>query len=725
MELLAPAGNYESLKVAATCGADAVYLGVQKYGARASADNFDLLRLPEITEFAHLRGVKVYLTVNTLLKDSELSDAVKTVIQAHKAGVDAFLVQDWGLIAELHKTAPSAVLHASTQMGITNAYGAAVAKEAGLTRIVVARESLPQDILAIKRETGLEVEVFCQGALCVAYSGNCYYSSLVSGCSGNRGKCLQLCRKKYRTDSESGYFLSAKDICLLDKVQQLKDMGVDCIKIEGRMRSPEYVAQSVTVYRQTIDAAPPENGRELLKEVFNRGDYCNAYFSDPTEKVIYSIAQNHIGRKCGTVRAVKNGKAVIATDGSLKTGDGVKYLRNGYETGGGLIDGLPETGYRGNVRIGDTVCLTSKAALKQQLAAMDARIPANAYISVTEQHGARIDLSCRDVSVTATGEESVTKAKKHALTQTAVADAIGSLGGTDFSLQSIDIQVQDDIFYPASQLKDMRKRAVSLLHEKLLKSYPFAKAQSQNQHMPEILRFSLSTPSVFVQVSDCTLLRKIEFAYDYVILNPSDYSDVGAIERACYQIGRNVLLNLPPIVRGKDADILKRLRCLPVCGVVANNICHYKLFPDIPVLDGLCMNRLNGACGGAFIDSVESDKPIGGIRYAYGKPPLMHVAHCPRKTHGETCKNCTGYAIRMTDDKGADIEFRRVKIQYCYGVLIPVLPVNIISDSKNSSMLLDFTYATEQEIRCVNEQIRTGKPYMLSATRGNMGKLLQ
>ena len=226
-------------------------------------------------------------------------------------------------------------------------------------------------------------------------------------------------------------------------------------------------------------------------------------------------------------------------------------------------------------------------------------------------------------------------------------------------------------------------------------------------------------------MSDCTLLRKIEFAYDYVILNPSDYSDVGAIERACYQIGRNVLLNLPPIVRGKDADILKRLRCLPVCGVVANNICHYKLFPDIPVLDGLCMNRLNGACGGAFIDSVESDKPIGGIRYAYGKPPLMHVAHCPRKTHGETCKNCTGYAIRMTDDKGADIEFRRVKIQYCYGVLIPVLPVNIISDSKNSSMLLDFTYATEQEIRCVNEQIRTGKPYMLSATRGNMGKLLQ
>lgn len=191
MELLAPAGNFQALRAAVACGADAVYLGGEKYGARAAASNFDRNGLAQAVRFAHLRGVKVHLTLNTLLKDNELENALLQARYAHEAGVDAFIVQDLGFIARLRESVPDAVLHASTQMGVCNAFGAQFAQKLGCTRVVVARETLPQDIKAIIA-TGLETEVFCHGALCVAYSGNCYYSSLVSGCSGNRG-CVCSC----------------------------------------------------------------------------------------------------------------------------------------------------------------------------------------------------------------------------------------------------------------------------------------------------------------------------------------------------------------------------------------------------------------------------------------------------------------------------------------------------------------------------------------------------
>ena len=259
MELLAPAGNFQCLKAAVACGANAVYLGMEKYGARASACNFNSENLLRAVEFAHLHGVKVYVTVNTIIKDGEMQDAIERAIEARNAGADAFIVQDIGFICELKKRAPDIVLHASTQMGISNAYGARFAEKLGITRVVAARETLCEDIRDIKDKTGLEIEFFCHGALCVAYSGNCYYSSLVSGCSGNRGKCLQLCRKKYFKGNDSGYFLSAKDICLVDKVAVLRDAGVDSLKIEGRMRTPEYVAETVSVYRKAIDGVSAES----------------------------------------------------------------------------------------------------------------------------------------------------------------------------------------------------------------------------------------------------------------------------------------------------------------------------------------------------------------------------------------------------------------------------------------------------------------------------------
>ncbi|MDE6401170.1 MAG: U32 family peptidase, partial [Clostridiales bacterium] len=217
MQIVAPAGNFDGLRASVNAGADAVYLGMPFFGARAKAENFDEIGLKNAVDYAHLFGVKVFLTLNTLIKDGEMNRALEMAQYAQSVGVDAAIVQDLRFIYGLKHKVPKLALHASTQMGIHNADGAMALKDLGIMRAVLARETLPKDISEIKR-TGIEIEYFVQGALCICFSGNCYFSSLASSYSGNRGKCMQLCRKPYCFHGKHGYFLSAKDLCLYDKL---------------------------------------------------------------------------------------------------------------------------------------------------------------------------------------------------------------------------------------------------------------------------------------------------------------------------------------------------------------------------------------------------------------------------------------------------------------------------------------------------------------------------
>ena len=727
MELLAPAGNYESLKAAVLCGADAVYLGLEKYGARAGAHNFDSEALRRAVTFAHLHGVKIYVTVNTLLKDEETPGAVQAVAEARAIGADAFIVQDAGLIVELRNRMPDVVLHGSTQMGICNAYGAQYAQSLGITRIVAARETLPQDIREIKNTCSVEVEVFCQGALCVSYSGNCYYSSLVSGCSGNRGRCLQLCRKKYTVGKQEGYFLSAKDICLLDKVAELKKIGVDALKIEGRMRTPEYVAETVSVYRGAIDGKTVPHAMDRLKKVFNRGDYCSAYFVQPTEPVIYPKVQNHIGIGVGRVASIRNGKATLHTGSNVShPGDGVKYLRNGYEVGGGQIDGM-QTGYQGRIRIGDEVRLTAQAALKERLATMDERIETAAYLRIAKDTGAVLTLSARNVSVTVNGETDVIDAQHTPVCADDAKQAIGTLGGTEFTLTAASIEIEEHVFYPMSHIKTLRKQAVEQLKTEILNEYDRHRLSAGKSETIALQWFSPKDNAIWVQIPSADALHKLKFAYDYVILAPDSYADYAELHRQCTALHGNAFLQLPVILRGKDIEYMKKLRDLPVAGYIVNNVSEYMLFRDKPILDGLGANRLNQKKGGTFIDSVEADSAVGGIVYAYGKPPYMHFAHCPKQTQGGQCANCSGYTIAMQDDKGADVELHRIKAHYCYGILIPSVPLNRIDFGAFSkqSILLDICYATEREIEALNNQMLRRSAYGLPYTKGNRSRKLQ
>lgn len=370
MELLAPAGNMEALESAVACGADAVYLGTKEFNARSKADNFSEEQLRLAVSYCHERGVRVYLTLNTLIKTFELSAAEETVRMAKSAGIDAILVQDLGLYIKLAELFPDVSFHTSTQMGVHNLPGAKMAEKLGFDRVVLARETLPADIEKIKKNTSLEIEMFVHGAHCVSFSGNCYFSAMVSGYSGNRGKCLQLCRKKYTlTDGKrtiNGYLLSAKDICMLSELKRLSATGVDSLKIEGRLKSTEYVGTVCDVYKRALSGKTKPNDMQLLEVVFNRGNFSKAYIDDDRPDIIYPVQQNHIGLELGRVDKIKGNEIFIRPEYKANSGDGFKILRKGREVGSAICSG-GKIICRGNIRTGDVLHLTKSASISEKI----------------------------------------------------------------------------------------------------------------------------------------------------------------------------------------------------------------------------------------------------------------------------------------------------------------------------------------------------------------------
>ncbi|MBD5148212.1 MAG: U32 family peptidase, partial [Oscillibacter sp.] len=284
MELLAPAGSPEALRAAVQNGADAVYLGWGGFNARQNAKNFSDEEFQEAVAYCHTYGARVFLTLNTLLTDRELPKALDTAAQASRLGVDAVLVQDWGLFDLLRKTLPDLPLHASTQMSVFTSGGARTLAEDGCERIVLARECSAEDTAAICRSCPAEIEVFIHGALCVCYSGQCAFSAMVGGRSGNRGRCAQPCRLPYGVNqpAKTARPLSLKDNCLADHLQEMEAMGVACLKLEGRMKRPEYVAVVTRIYARLLaeKRGPTPAERQELDQAFSRSGFTAGYWEE-------------------------------------------------------------------------------------------------------------------------------------------------------------------------------------------------------------------------------------------------------------------------------------------------------------------------------------------------------------------------------------------------------------------------------------------------------------
>ena len=377
IDLLAPVGDFECLKAAVQNGADSVYFGADLFSARAFAHNFDMDELKQAIEYAKIRGVKTNLTLNILLKDSEFESAINLALKAYEFGIDAIIVQDLGLAMKLIKMLPDLPIHAL--------------QELGFKRVVLARELSMDEITHICKKTDIEIECFIHGALCVSYSGQCLFSSMLGGRSGNRGKCAGPCRLSYdllenNKKINSGYLLSTKDLCGLDYILDMIEAGVHCLKIEGRMKSPEYVATVTRIYRKYIDLALSgapykidEADKKELLQVFNRGmSSCGHLSDEPNKKLVYKEKPNHMGLFLGTVQNYNKNKGYVTLKlkEPISIGDKVSLENeNGSYTISELMDknnNIKETKLnqtvtigriKGNINLGDKIYKISSKAL--------------------------------------------------------------------------------------------------------------------------------------------------------------------------------------------------------------------------------------------------------------------------------------------------------------------------------------------------------------------------
>lgn len=512
-EILAPAGSIESVRAAVNAGCDAIYIGGSRFGARAYADNPQGDDMREVIRYCHRYGVKVYMTVNTLLKPEELADSLYDYIAPYYLeGLDAAIVQDVGVMRFLHRHFPGLDLHASTQMTLTMGESASVLKPYGVTRIVPARELSLPELADMRRETGLELEIFVHGALCYCYSGQCLFSSMLGGRSGNRGRCAQPCRQLYQCEDGrgAGYLLSPREHCSLEHIGDLMEIGVDSLKLEGRMKRPEYVALTTAMYRKYVDlydklgrtdyeqylACHQSEWQEdvrKLAELYNRQGFTSGYmegrsgvpYAVPKGKgdMIADLRPNHGGVQVGTVTAVDPHTATYRLERDVHAQDVVEFRdgkqRTSYEytIGEGRRKGeLVKTRYLKGSRIrkGDSVYRTKDAGLLEEIRehylSEDAKLTVSMHFEAAEGETMKLCAAFqgedREASFLLEGDI-CQKAQKSAAEEESIRRILCQTGGTVFRCSNCRVKLTGELFIPVGAVKRLRREVLAGLLEKL------------------------------------------------------------------------------------------------------------------------------------------------------------------------------------------------------------------------------------------------------------------
>ncbi len=504
IELLAPAGNFEALAAAVESGADAVYLGGNKFSARAYADNFDGETLVKAVSYAHIRGVKVFVTINILLSDRELVEALDYVGYLYHIGVDAIIVQDVALLKLVASAFPDMKVHCSTQMTVHNAEGVKYYSALGAKRIVLARELSLGEVKHIVQSTGVECEIFIHGALCVSYSGQCLMSSLIGGRSGNRGRCAQPCRKKYsfynfktgkvENENQSKHLMSTRDLNTYSRIEELAESGVSSLKIEGRMKRAEYVAIVVKHYRAALDSLQEKGGGRSkeaeyeLKSAFNR-EFTEGYLFNKRNRDIVSIERpDNRGVRLGKVLKQKGDMAsILIEEGFLNDGDGIEIVSQSGRSTGTIISGIRVKGenvksalkgdiaeifIRDRVEPGSHVSKNLDSALmrkaKEEYSPENIKkIPLECKILMKAGQFPVIMVEDRDGNSSCyIDEEKIEPAQKSATSTEKVMEQLGKTGDTPYLIEVTEAEIEDNCYIPARQINRMRREVLELLTEK-------------------------------------------------------------------------------------------------------------------------------------------------------------------------------------------------------------------------------------------------------------------
>ncbi len=527
-ELLAPVGSKKAFIAAIENGADAVYFGGKVFSARQYASNFTHEELEWAIDYAHVRGVKAYVTVNTLIKDSELEEACDYLRFLCNTGADAVIVQDLGILRLLREQLPELPVHASTQMTIRNAEGVKFLQDMGVKRVVLARELSLDEIKRIKSQTKVEIETFIHGALCFSYSGQCILSSMIGGRSGNRGYCAQPCRKKYRLGEAEGYLLSPRDLNMSEHIPALVDAGIDSFKIEGRMKRPEYVAGVVRVYRKLIDRyfeAPenfrvPEDEKHTLLQLFNRGFTTGYFFGNPGSELLSRKYPHNIGTELGFVAGYDARKKLLSIHlkAPLRAGDGIgtgggdgivvrsMYANNQRVSAAG--SGLVKIPFDVEIGKGSAVFKTYDSRLMASLEAKSVRkIPVKMSVKARISEPVELCIDDGENEIIVHGAI-VSRAESKPISKNSIATQLKKLGNTVFEADEIEFEIDENIFIPVSLLNELRRRAVAELEAERAQKWkrrckkPEISSEKINAEIKPILVVNTSTIESFEDAVD-------------------------------------------------------------------------------------------------------------------------------------------------------------------------------------------------------------------------------
>lgn len=691
VELLAPAGSYESFLGAIHAGADAVYLGGVKYGARAFAENFDDETLCRAIYYAHLFDRKVYLTLNTLMKQSELNEVEAFLKPFYNAGLDGVIVQDLGLLSFLKRTFPLLELHISTQMAVTGPYSVRMLKEEGAVRVVPARELSLKEMELLKKE-GLEIETFIHGAMCYCYSGQCFFSSFLGGRSGNRGKCAQSCRLPYQVnlsdkDSKSKkeeYPLSLKDMCSIELVPELIKAGIDSFKIEGRMKRPEYVAGVTAIYRKYIDLCYKNNLQsikvekkdwEALKSLYIRTDIQDGYY------------KRH------------NGKEMVTIHKPSYSGIDEEFAASIYEK-----------------------------YVKQPLKA-----EVSGFVTLKKGQPASLQLMFKDKSVYCEGNM-VDSAQKRPVAREDVEKQLNKTGNTDFMFSVLEIDMDEDIFIPLKALNELRRQAFEELEHQLKQSVENSRRQSREKENTTdkfaVTKTVNGEKQLHVLVSSykqCKVALKNSMVKRCYISGDLVLDAKSEVLQELKDADKEIWIKTSEVLRAKDYGKLEKLIDISkdfAKGMLISNLETYSFLKYHNYSGQIALNyhvytwnqetlKFWEDKAHTFLMPVECNihewKQLQNEKaeyLCYGKIPMMVTANCIRKTKGA----CRGTGVSFEDsirDRYQTDFYVQTNCNYCYNVIYNSVPNSLhqnldqIMKLKGQGLRLDFTTESAEEMKQV------------------------
>lgn len=628
MELLSPAGSPQAFRAAVICGADAVYVGVSSFNARAGAKNFTPEELKEAVEFAHKYGVKVHIALNTLVSDIETKDFLRTARMCCEYGADAFIVQDLGMFSLIKEAAPGIPVHASTQMSVHSLDGVIAAARLGASRVILARELDRDNIAYIVKNSPVEIEVFAHGAMCMSYSGQCLFSAMIAKRSGNRGRCGQPCRLEYtRSDGTRGHIMSLKDMCLAGYIDELKNMGVSSLKIEGRLKRPEYVAIVTSIYRRIIDEGgmPSSDEMRALDVAFSRDGFTDGYYTNKKGAQMFGMHEDN--SKSEEYKSL------------------LKYAKTLYEK-------------------------EPKPYKKPVDMFFYAKIGEKSRLIVKSEHGKQIEVKG------AVPEVAVTRP----LTLDAVISQLKKTGATGYATNEVKAEIAEGISMKISVINEMRREALEKLHE-------LEKPKKPEFIMPDLILKSKKRNNAYKMsigiddvdsIPDNIIDAHVDFLYIPLECVKSKYLKISGLVKS----GQNVALKLPRVYfdveRPEIISMLNDAKRLGISTLLCTNIGQIFFVREMG-FDVRCDFSLNvynsytlyvlekmGVKGATLSYELmlskirDMNKPIDTEILIYGRQELMITENCLNGgIKGEDCEKCFGKKVILKDRRGERFLIRR------------------------------------------------------------------